>query len=374
MGIAKLLLAHNYPVMTVSAGRSQHTVDRIRSARIKDVALDEDLLAEVDIILSIVPPRDALATGKRFADTRKAAAASRRDKKGATAKDVLYIDLNAVSPKTVAKIDALFTANAKPPSPPPSTSLAHRLTRSLSITSRNHDDTSSDPPPPPPVTIKMLDGGIIGSPPSREKDKSDDEAADGANSTELAWKKPSIPLSGPHKDLLSADLQSTLNMKFVSEKIGTASALKACFASLSKGFTALSILSYTTAATCGVLPELQEHLDLIVPDLRQRAEKSMTAMPPKAYRWADEMREIGQTFKSSGGMSFGGKLFNEVGELYRFVAEDTLLGGERVGKRKRGMSVEDVTEAMEEGVQKKMQKGEGRNEKLELAWRGSWGL
>ena len=163
-------------------------------------------------------------------------------------------------------------------------------------------------------------------------------------------------------------------MKFVSTRVGTASALKACFASLTKGFTALSILSYTTAATCGVLPELKSHLDSYMPGLAERAEKGMTGMPPKAYRWVDEMREIGRTFRSSGGMKMGGDVFEGISEVYRFVAEDTELGAERVGKRKRGTTVEDVAECMEEGVQKKMHKGEGKDEKLELAWRGSWGL
>ena len=100
----------------------------------------------------------------------------------------------------------------------------------------------------------------------------------------------------------------------------------------------------------------------------------MIAMPPKAYRWVDEMREIGQTFRSSGGFQSGGKLFDEVAEMYRFVAEDTVLGDERVGKRKRGQTAEDVAEAIEEGIQSKMQKREGKEAKLDLAWRGSWGL
>lgn len=123
-----------------------------------------------------------------------------------------------------------------------------------------------------------------------------------------------------------------------------------------------------------MLPELKTHLDEFMPGLSQRAEAGMTGMPPKAYRWVDEMREIGKTFKSSGGLKMGGELFEQVAEVYRFVSEDTVLGQERVGKRKRGTTVEDVAECVEEGVQKKMQKGHPKDEKLELAWRGSWGL
>lgn len=394
MGIAKLLLAHDYQVLTVSTGRrqveavrmvssadsiSQHTIDRIRAAKITDVASDDDLLAQADVILSIVPPRDAVATARRVADACKSAAELRKGRKGTDSGNVVYIDLNAISPRTIAKIFALF--HSVPDSvPAPSTpSLARRLTRSFSFTTQQQEDRSSESPPVPPIAIKFLDGGIIGPPPSQEKDKSKQGSDSASTSTTgeasaSTWKKPSIPVSGPHEALLTQDLISTLNMKFVSERVGTASALKACFASLTKGFTALSILSYTTAATCGVLPELKSHLDDFMPGLAQRAEDGMTGMAPKAYRWVDEMREIGKTFKSSGGMKFGGELFEQVAEVYRFVSEDTVLGQERVGKRKRGTTVEDVAECVEEGVQRKMQKGHAKNEKLELAWRGSWGL
>ena len=319
------------------------------------------LLVEADIILSIVPPRDALATARRIAEVRKSAASKRQLKKGSMAQEIVFIDLNAISPKTVAKIsDLLNTKKAIPP--PPAPSLARRLTRTLSISGASEDNE----PEIAPISVKVIDGGIIGSPP--KKSKSDEDGA------EETWSKPSIPLSGQWEALLDADFMSLLNMRFISQKLGTASALKSCFASLTKGFTALSTMSYATAATCGVLPELQKHLDLVVPGLRQRAENGMIAMPPKAYRWVDEMREIGQTFRSSGGFQSGGKLFDEVAEMYRFVAEDTVLGDERVGKRKRGQTAEDVAEAIEEGIQSKMQKREGKEAKLDLAWRGSWGL
>lgn len=97
-------------------------------------------------------------------------------------------------------------------------------------------------------------------------------------------------------------------------------------------------------------------------------------MPPKAYRWVDEMKEIGDTFSKSGGLAAGGDVMGGVAEVYRVVAEETVLGSERVGKRKRGVTVEDLVGAVEEGVHRKRGGKEGKDEKLELAWRGSWGL
>ena len=105
----------------------------------------------------------------------------------------------------------------------------------------------------------------------------------------------------------------------------------------------------------------------------------MTGMPPKAYRWVDEMKFIGNTFADVGGLSCGEAVFGGIAEVYRTVAEDTVLGEERTETRKRGRTVEDVAEAMVEGIKKKRMGGRkgsgaepGEKEKLELAWRGSW--
>ena len=55
-------------------------------------------------------------------------------------------------------------------------------------------------------------------------------------------------------------LIDTLNIKHVSPEIGTASGLKMCFASMTKGLTAIAAQSFTTFRRLGVLPEVQEHL------------------------------------------------------------------------------------------------------------------
>ena len=96
---------------------------------------------------------------------------------------------------------------------------------------------------------------------------------------------------------------------------------------------------------------------------------------PKAYRWVDEMRQIGETFGEEGGFSggLGGQaIFEGVAEVYKLIAEDTMLGEEKIEKRKRSRNVEDVASCVAEGV-KKRRRGSGvRDEDLSLAWRGSW--
>jgi Domain of unknown function (DUF1932) len=130
-------------------------------------------------------------------------------------------------------------------------------------------------------------------------------------------------------------------------------------------------LSFTTAHTANVLPHLQSHLEKYSPNTLKLAEGGLKAMPPKAYRWVEEMRQIGSTFTTEGGLESGETLFNSVAEIYRTVAEDTVLGEERAEHRKRGRTVEDVAECMREGIKRKREKGEEK-EKLDLAWRSSW--
>ena len=58
-----------------------------------------------------------------------------------------------------------------------------------------------------------------------------------------------------------------------------------CFASTTKGLTAIAIQSFTTANTLGVLDQLQLHLKEYSPKTGELAAKGLMGMPPKAYRY-----------------------------------------------------------------------------------------
>ncbi|EXJ93103.1 hypothetical protein A1O3_01659 [Capronia epimyces CBS 606.96] len=362
MGVGRLLRHHDYTV--------QHTLDRIKSSRITTLASDEELVAEVDILLSIVPPRDAVATARRALEACQSAAAIQRraEGKGSAAPRLTYVDLNAISPRTARTIGALFSTPKSPSSP-----AQLSITRSFSFHRR---ESELDPQA---ISIDFLDGGIIGSPPALREDKS--------------WKRPSIVISGPkHDELLDASLRDVLNVRIVGEAIGPASALKSCFAALSKGTIALSILSFTTAHTCGVLPALKEHLEEFNPALLAFARGGLASMPPKAYRWVDEMRQINETFSVEGGFSpdilgdghgdghhhhhadgpdITGQVFEGIADVYKLIADDTVLGEEKTEKRKRGTNLDDVVECVRDGIARKKNKAEGEGE-LDATWRGNW--
>ncbi|CCF37829.1 6-phosphogluconate dehydrogenase [Colletotrichum higginsianum] len=175
-------------------------------------------------------------------------------------------------------------------------------------------------------------------------------------------------MSGPHKladlslpgtedretETFGARLSAVLGGNHISAEIGAASGLKMCFASMSKGFTAIATQAFTTAHRMGVLDQLRGELSARLPSYLEFAEKGVVTMPPKAYRWVREMEEISKTHAEEGG--FGPDLFVGAAGVYRAVAEDSPLGGEKIGKRKRGTTVEDVAAAITEGLERKKKK------------------
>lgn len=174
-----------------------------------------------------------------------------------------------------------------------------------------------------------------------------------------SWTRPSIVLSGQHPlstaSVSGEHLAKVLRGRNVGEDIGTASGLKCCFASLTKGFTALAIQSFSTASRLGVMAELQEHLGEFAPAMKTQGERGVAGMPPKAYRWVDEMREIGRAFAEDGGWADQEAIYPAVGEIYKFVAEDTVLGTERTEERTR-KTIDDVVDGLKLGLEARSKK------------------
>ncbi|CAL5870430.1 uncharacterized protein PFLUO_LOCUS4666 [Penicillium psychrofluorescens] len=135
----------------------------------------------------------------------------------------------------------------------------------------------------------------------------------------------------------------------MNERLGAASGLKMCFGSTTKGFFALAIQSYVTAEALGVLPQLRNYMKRYNAETLAIADKGVISMPPKAYRWVNEMQQIGVMMEEDGGFDQG--LFNGVAEVYRVVAEDTALGLEQPGKRSRGTTIDDVVAVMRSGME-----------------------
>ncbi|MGH7154553.1 MAG: DUF1932 domain-containing protein [Acetobacteraceae bacterium] len=93
--VGRMLADHGIAVRTSLAGRSEASATRAKAAGMAAMA-DEDVVAS-DIILSIVPPGEALALAERLAPVM-----SRAPRKP------VYVDCNAVNPETVARIAAVL--------------------------------------------------------------------------------------------------------------------------------------------------------------------------------------------------------------------------------------------------------------------------
>ncbi|KAL2872610.1 6-phosphogluconate dehydrogenase [Aspergillus lucknowensis] len=318
LGIAKLLQSQGYKVATFAEDRSERTQDRARSSGIELLPSIPALVSVCTCILSIVPPRDALETAKRVADSIPTASASSDTNTNTnrnTRKNpgpLYYLDLNATAPSLARELASLFTSNKD--------------------------------------TI-FIDGGIIGGPPSPLNPNPQETTG---IETVTNWTRPSLITSGPTLPPSLSHLTATLNIEHIGPGIGSASTVKMCFASTTKGFIALAIQAFVTADAMGVLPHLRGYMEKHNKAALAAAERGVVGMAPKAYRWVNEMQQIGQTMEEEGG--FGSGMFDGAAEVYRLVAEDTALGLEQPGRRARGTTVEDVVAVMREGMKNAKEK------------------
>ncbi|KAK0632268.1 6-phosphogluconate dehydrogenase [Immersiella caudata] len=315
-GLARLLTAQNYPVTTNVSGRSPNTQSRAVAAGAAILPTDVDLVSSASLILSVVPPRDAMATAQRVLDAITALPEPR------TA-PLYFADMNAISPSSLQKIAALF------------------------------DAVTTD-------TLRFIDGSILGGPPAPPSKTSTSTSNEAEDKRYESWNRPLLPTSGPFSVAsVSPHLAAVLNARHISPDLGAASGLKMCFASLGKGFAAIAVQAVTTAKRLGVLDDLRSALAEKSPWTLERVEKSVVTMAPKAYRWVREMEEISETHAGvveGDGVFAPEYIFKGAAEVFRLVAEDTVLGQEKVGKRERGRNADEVADAVLDGVREKRRK------------------
>ncbi|HEY0524881.1 MAG TPA: DUF1932 domain-containing protein [Stellaceae bacterium] len=265
--VGRRLRERGASVRTSLAGRSAASAERVRRAGIEPVGDDADLVAGAGIVLSIVPPGEAVALAERLAP------ALRGLPSGSGAKPV-YVDCNAVSPETVRRV-------------------ADRLA-----------DTG----------CAFVDAGIIGAPPQPEQG---DDAG------------PRIYVSGGKEGLrpVLALRGHGLDVRPLAGGIGAASALKMAYASLTKGLTALGTAMMLGAEAGGVADALQAELAASQPALLAWLSRQVPGMLPKAYRWVAEMEEISRFLDDPG----GSQMLSGAARLYERIAAARRAEGENRG-------------------------------------------
>jgi len=95
--VGRRLAEQGATVLCALAGRSEASIARAQAAGMQ--AADDSRAVEADVILSIIPPGDAVATAERFAPILKQ-----------SAKKPIFVDCNAVHPDTVRRVAAVIEA------------------------------------------------------------------------------------------------------------------------------------------------------------------------------------------------------------------------------------------------------------------------
>lgn len=181
-------------------------------------------------------------------------------------KEIYFADLNAVSPETVQSMKDILSDSK----------------------------------------VKFIDGGIIGAPPK------------GNNI-------PRVYVSGEHSAYFTKLDGLGMKVMDMSGDIGSASAMKMAYASITKGYSSLLIAAITLSIKTNNFHHLMDELEFsqsnVFKDLN-----NLKSIPSKAHRWIGEMEEISKTFIEN---NITGDFHKASGSIYRNVS-DSKLGKDRL--------------------------------------------
>ncbi|HSZ68643.1 MAG TPA: DUF1932 domain-containing protein [Xanthobacteraceae bacterium] len=226
--VGRRLADSGLKVLTSLEGRSADTAARARAAGMHGASDKE--IAAADFILSILPPGDALSLAERFVPALTAS----------NAKPV-YVDCNAINPKTVERVAAAIAPTGSP----------------------------------------FVDAGIIGPPPKPTQPGEDKLAGN-----------TRIYASGNAAVRFAALREYGLDIRVLDGAMSAASALKMSYAGITKGTQAIGAAMMLAAARAGTADELFKELQLSQKEMLGWFKRQLGTMPPKAYRWVAEMHEI----------------------------------------------------------------------------------
>jgi 3-hydroxyisobutyrate dehydrogenase-like beta-hydroxyacid dehydrogenase len=211
------------------------------------------MVRRCEIILSICPPHAAVDVARQIASTP-------------TVFDGIYVDANAISPKTTAIVSTIISARGG----------------------------------------RYVDGGILGSPPP-------------SSSTRLC-------LSGSSAQAV-AELFSAAPLEIVElgESAIAASALKMAYATWSKGGSALLLAIQAMAKHYGVEEALLTQWRQSQPELLDKSNQAALSAMAKGWRWSGEMEEISVTLANANLPDGFGRA---AAEIYRRVPRQRPIGDE----------------------------------------------
>lgn len=252
----------------VATGRSVETQQRMVEAGMEPV---EDLVALVaasDVIFSVLPPERAEPEAAELARVATA--------------PLVFVEANAISPMRSRRIAALFGGGP----------------------------------------VQVIDGGIIGLPPSEEA-------------------QPRLYVSGNSVVLDPLDGAGVV-LRDLGPEIGRASAMKMVYAAMTKGTNALLTAVLLAGEQLDLTGALRAEMEESQPAMVERADRVIPALPSDAGRWVFEMREIADTFRSEGVP--GG--FHEAAAEIMALLDGSEFGNETRRSRDRGRTAAQTIAAV----------------------------
>ena len=176
---------------------------------------------------------------------------------------------------------------------------------------------------------RYLDASIIGPPPGQGQ-------------------PPRFYVSGSPAEAMAQLDGRGIAVKWIGSEVGRASAIKMCYAGLTKGTLALHAAVLTSAEALGLSAELREEL-VYSQGQKLKAMEQVRRVPAKAFRWIAEMEEIARTFGSAGVTS---DIHTGAAEVFRMVAESD-LGGERTDTLDRDRTLPQTVSLLAESLKRK---------------------
>jgi len=173
----------------------------------------------------------------------------------------VYVDCNAINPATVERVAAALAPSGCP----------------------------------------FVDSGIIGSPP-----KPGDAG-------------PRFYASGPAAARFATLREHGLDIRVLDGAMSAASALKMSYAGITKGTQAIGAAMILAASRAGSADALFDELQSSQKELFPWFKRSLSQMPPKAYRWVAEMHEIAGFV---GADPTAHELYEGAAHFYERIAED----------------------------------------------------
>jgi L-threonate 2-dehydrogenase len=173
----------------------------------------------------------------------------------------VYVDCNAINPNTVEKVAATIAPTGSP----------------------------------------FVDSGIIGQPP-----KPGDAG-------------PRFYASGPAAQRFASLRDYGLDIRVLNGAMSAASALKMSYAGITKGTQAIGAAMMLAATRAGNADDLFAELQGSQKEMLAWFKRSLSMMPPKAYRWIAEMQEIAGFV---GDDPAARQLYEGAAQFYQSMAED----------------------------------------------------